>query len=72
MNILTPNQFGFRQNSSTSNAVLEALDNVYSSLDKKETVIAVFPDFSKVFDIVNHNISLSKLMSLGIRGRMND
>ena len=72
MNILTPNQFGFRQNSSTSDAVLEALDNVYSSLDKKETVIAVFLDFSKAFDTVNHNILLSKLMNLGIRGRMND
>ena len=70
MKILTPTQFGFRQKSCTSDAVIEALDNVYTSLDNRETVIAVFLDFSKAFDTVNHDILLSKLSQIGIRGRM--
>ena len=34
-NILCTNQFGFRKNSNTSDAIIEFLDYVYSSLDKK-------------------------------------
>ena len=34
-NILCTNQFGFRKNSNTSDAIIEFLDNVYSSLDSK-------------------------------------
>ena len=34
-NILCTNQFGFRKNSNTPDAIIEFLDYVYSSLDKK-------------------------------------
>ena len=34
-NILCANQLGFRKNSNTSDAIIEFLDYVYSSLDKK-------------------------------------
>ena len=45
-NIFCKNQFGFRKNSNTSDAILEFLDYVYSSLDKKQSTLAVYLDFS--------------------------
>ena len=64
-NILCTNQFGFRKNS-----IIEFLDYVYSSLDSKQSTIAVYQDFSKAFETVNHNILMSKLLLNGVRGVM--
>ena len=69
-NILCTNQFGFRKNSNTSDRIIEFLDYVYSSLDSKQSTIAVYLDFSKAFDTVNHNILMSKLLHNCIRGVM--
>ena len=53
-NILCTNQFGFCKNSNTSDAIIiEFLDYVYSSLDKKQSTIGVYLDFSKALDTVN-------------------
>ena len=52
-NILCTNQFGFRKNSNTSDAIIEFLDYVYSSLDKKHSIIVVYP--------VNHEILMIML-----------
>ena len=57
-------------NSNTSDAVIEFLDCIYSSLDKKQSTIAVYLDFSKAFDTVNHEILMSKLQHNGLRGVM--
>ena len=43
-NISCANQFGFRKNSNTSDAIIEFLDNLYSSLDSKQSTIAVYQD----------------------------
>ena len=69
-NILCTNQFGFCKNSNTSDAIIEFLDNVYSSLDSKQSTIAVYLHFSKAFDRVNHNILMSKLLHKGVKGVM--
>ena len=51
-NILCTHQFGFRKNSNTSDAIIEFLDYFYSSLDSRQSTIAVYLDFSKAFDTV--------------------
>ena len=58
------------KNSNTLNAIIEFLDYVYSSLDKKQSTIAVYLDLSKAFDTVNHEILMSKLQHNSIRGVM--
>ena len=69
-NILCTNQFGFRKNSNTWDAIIEFLVYVHSSLDKKQSTIAVYLDFSKAFDTVNHEILISKHQHNGIIGVM--
>jgi len=68
MNILSPCQFGFRKNCSTSDAVLEFVDCANNILDQKMSMLTVFLDFSKAFDTVKHEILIDKLEHLGIRG----
>ena len=70
-NILCANQFGFRSNSNTSDAIIEFLDYFYSSLDSKQSTTAVYLDFSKAFDTVNHNILImASEVHNGVRGVM--
>ena len=69
-NILCTNQFGFGKNSNTSDAIIEFLDYVYSSLGKTQSTIAVYLNFSKAFDTVHDDILMSKLQHNGIRGVM--
>ena len=66
-NILTKDQFGFRNSLSTDNASFTLLHKILTALDNKHTVGGIFCDLSKAFDCVNHKILLSKLEFYGIR-----
>jgi len=61
-------QFGFRHHHSTSLALIELCDNLYSHLDQHEVVVGMYFDLQKAFDTVNHKILLQKLYGYGIRG----
>jgi len=63
-----PNQFGCLKKRSTTHALVSVLHLWQSALDRGESVRALFVDFSKVFDRVNHNILLHKLCFQGIPG----
>ena len=65
-------QFGFRQHHSTSLALSELCDSLYSHLDNHEFVVGMYVDLEKAFDTVGHKILLRKLYNYGIRGIVYD
>jgi hypothetical protein len=61
-NILSDNkQYGFLPGRCTMDAVIQAIDHWGQALDKKDKVLAIFFDFAKAFDLVDHKILLNKL-----------
>ncbi len=71
-NILHPNQFGFRHGLNTFDALRTFSYKIYTSLEKKHSLLNIFIDFTKAFDTVRHDILLRKLHHYGIRGIIND
>ena len=67
-NIISPNQFGFRANSTTGDAIQFSLENIMKYLEKGEKPIGIFCDLTKAFDCVNHDILRHKLSNYGVRG----
>ena len=69
-NVLHDNQFGFRTNCSTSDAIAQFLDGCYDSLNCRKVTVSVFLDLSKAFDTLDHKILVQKLYHIGIRGAL--
>lgn len=67
-NLLTPRQFGFRPKFSTELALIEFTDQIKNLIDSGCWAAAIFIDFTKAFDTINHRILYAKLESLGICG----
>ena len=66
--IISKFQFGFKRNTSTSDAILTLTNDIYKAFDKKHYTLAVCLDLKKAFDTVDHTILLGKLEHYGIRG----
>ena len=60
-------QFEFQEGKAIYMALLVQIEKITEALDKGESVIGVFLDFSKGFDIVVHAMILSKLHKYGVR-----
>lgn len=67
--ILADNQYGFRTNVSTNDAIYAITSKIHTSLDKNKKTLAVFLDLAKAFDTVCHISLCRKLENLGIRGK---
>ena len=65
-------QFGFRQQYSTSHALINITENIRKALDDGNIGCGVFVDLLKAFDTINHQILLAKLNYYGIRAVSND
>lgn len=68
LNLLAPNQYGFRRGKSTEDAVSSLTNHVISKLDKKLKCLGIFIDISKAFDTVCTSHLLKTLETFGIRG----
>ncbi len=53
--------FGFRENHSTSMAIIEIVDNILTDLEAVKYIAGIYVDLSKAFDTVDHEILLHKL-----------
>ena len=65
--ILSNNQYGFRENMSKSMALMELIEDITQSLDSHRHTIGVFIDLKKAFDTIDHTILLKKIKPLWIK-----
>ena len=61
-------QFGFRQDYSTTLALIEITDHLRAQTENKNITLGIYIDLTKAFDMVNHEILFKKLENYGIRG----
>ena len=52
--ILTPKQYGFRPASTTTDCLVDLIEEITSTLDKGDYAVSLCLDLSKAFDTVNH------------------
>ena len=64
--LLTQHQYGFRKNHSTEFAAMELIDRVANLLELGKISFNLYIDLSKAFDVLNHDILLSKLEFYGL------
>ena len=68
--ILSDNQFGFQSGRNCKQMLIKFFHLICKTSDDRvcNLVDGIFLDFSSAFDKVDHNLLLTKLHSIGIRG----
>ena len=67
-NILTPSQFGFRENSSTDLALTTFFDKLLNNINDGKITCSIFLDLKKAVGSVDTTILLKELCHYGFRG----
>ena len=65
---LYKHQYGFRKKYSTKLSLINLINDVIKSIDKRMVTIGIFIDFKKAFDTINHTILFEKLEHYGVNG----
>ncbi len=66
LHIIDDNQYGFRAEHSTEDAVVKFVDHIERLLPIKKYVVSIHIDVSKAFDSCNHDIMKKKLKRIGM------
>ena len=69
-NLLNEAQHGFRNLRSTITQVMKFYDSILTLLEEGHAVDAIYLDFAKAFDKVDHRILMLKLKSVNISGKI--
>jgi hypothetical protein len=65
--ITDSNQFGCVRNRSTTQALLKFMHELFKASDSTANIIRIlFVDFSKAFDLIDHNVLMHKFISNGL------
>ena len=67
--LINSQQFGFRRNLSTDNAIFNLTHEILKALNNKMMVASIFFDLEKAFDSINHALLINKLPQYGIQGK---
>jgi len=70
-NISAGEHIGFRDNKSTETASCTFIENIQQPLDKNLHVVGIFLYVFKACDVINHDSSLYRLESYGVRSNLN-
>ena len=64
--LLATEQHGFRKNHSTVHSIAQLTNYIHKRLDNKYPTLALFIDFKKAFDCVQHPVLLNKLENMNL------
>ena len=71
-NILKEIMSGFRKSHSTTTILLKLRDDILKSMNRGEITMAIFADYSKAFDTVNHSTILENLINLELEKSLSE
>ena len=60
-NIISPTQYAFRPNSSTTTALQTIINNIHQHKSKHKPTLAIYIDLSKAYDTISHTKLIHKL-----------
>ena len=69
--ILYDSQYGFRNRRSCEQAITEFIGQILQAKEEGKSSASIFPDLSKAFDTLNHEVLLCKLDRYWVRGITN-
>ena len=70
--LIKEHQFAYVKHSSTTVALIKAVDSWQMTIDRSEKVVCTFLDLRKAFDVIHHDVLLQRLAQYGVRDKEYD